>query len=72
MHIFTISAVTIVGMLEPETVPVFVFSESPLPLNARRLVSGGGGGGGGGIGAGSGKFLVMVEGGCSVAVYHGV
>ena len=72
MHIFTISAVTIVGMLEPETVAIFVFSESLLPPNARCLVAGGGGGGGGGIGAGSGKFLVMVEGGCSVAVNHGV
>ena len=72
MQIFAISTVTIVGMLEPETVTIFELSESPFAPNASSFLGGFGGCAGGGSGAGAREICVMVEGGCSVAVHHGV
>ena len=70
MHKLTIRAVTIVGMLEPEAVAIFVFSEPLFVPNPSYLLFGSGGGAGGGTGTGAREIYIMVEGGCFVAVYH--
>ena len=53
MEVFAISTVTIVGMLEPETITVFEFHESPFALEASGFLRGFGGCPGGGSGAGA-------------------
>jgi len=59
-------------MLEPETIAILEFSESPFAPDASSFLCGLGGIVGGGSSAGAREIFVMVEGGGSVAVYHGV
>ena len=71
VHKFTIRAVAIIGMLEPEAVTISVFSE-PLFIPYAWFSVFGGSCGAGETCRGFFKKYIMVMGGCSVTVDHSI